>query len=160
MKILILEDEAILRHTIIEFLESLEHTVTGFADGESAKNALLVERFDLLLLDINVPKLNGFELLRTIREERIDTPVIYVSALVDIEDITKGFTLGCADYLKKPFHLRELELRIDNLNRLHALQSNDQIPIGKNYSYHSKRPSTGETTPRRSPKNSSRSSSF
>lgn len=138
MRILILEDEAILRNTIIEFLESLEHDVAGFGDGMSAKDALLKEPFDLLLLDINVPKLNGFELLRAIREERIETPVVYISALVDIEDITKGFTLGCADYLKKPFHLRELSLRIDNISRLRTLQNQDHIPIGKNYSYHPK----------------------
>jgi len=135
MKILLLEDEAILRHTIMEFLEEINNEVAAFGDGLSAKNSLLSETFDLMILDINVPKINGFELLEAVRDAGITTPVIYISALVDIEEITKGFTLGCSDYLKKPFHLRELALRIDNVARLKALQLQNHIPIGKSYSY-------------------------
>ena len=137
MKILLLEDESILRHTIMEFLEDMHHEVAGFADGLSAKAEILNNTFDLLILDINVPKLNGFELLEAIRDAGVTTPVVYISALVDIEEITKGFTLGCSDYLKKPFHLRELALRIDNVAQLKALQIQNHIPIGKNYSYNS-----------------------
>jgi DNA-binding response OmpR family regulator len=137
MKILLLEDETILRRTIMEFLEEIGNVVCPFADGLSAKTALLNESFDLLILDINVPKINGFELLEAARDLGIATPVIYISALVDIEEITKGFTLGCSDYLKKPFHLRELALRIDNVARLKALSRQNHIPIGKNYSYNS-----------------------
>ncbi len=136
MKILLLEDEAILRHTIMEFLEDMQHQVTGFADGLSAKAALENDRFDLLILDINVPKMSGFELLEAIRDADIYTPVIYISALVDIEEITKGFTLGCSDYLKKPFHLRELAIRIDNVSRLRTLQNIHHTLLSRDYSYH------------------------
>ena len=139
MKILLLEDESILRHTIMEFLEDMQHQVVGFADGLSAKAALLNDSFDLLILDINVPKLNGFDLLEAIREADIYTPVIYISALVDIEEITRGFTLGCADYLKKPFHLRELSIRIDNVARLRTLQNVNHILLSRDYSYHAEK---------------------
>lgn len=139
MKILLLEDESILRHTIMEFLEEMQHTVTGFSDGQSAKAALENDSFDLLILDINVPRLNGFELLEAIREAGIYTPVIYISALVDIEEITRGFTLGCSDYLKKPFHLRELAIRIDNVARLQTLQSVNHTLLSRDYSYHAEK---------------------
>lgn len=139
MKILLLEDESILRNTIMEFLEDMQHQVVGFADGLSAKEMLLSNSFDLLILDINVPKLNGFELLEAVREAGIYTPVIYISALVDIEEITRGFTLGCSDYLKKPFHLRELAIRIDNVARLQSLQSVNHTLLSRDYSYHAEK---------------------
>ena len=139
MKILLLEDESILRHTIMEFLEDMQHQVIGFADGLSAKASLFNDSFDLLILDINVPKINGFELLEAIRDAGIFTPVIYISALVDIEEITRGFTLGCADYLKKPFHLRELAIRIDNIARLRSLQNVNHILLSRDYSYHAEK---------------------
>lgn len=139
MKILLLEDESILRNTIMEFLEEMQHRVVGFADGLSAKEMLLSNSFDLLILDINVPKMSGFELLEAIREAGIYTPVIYISALVDIEEITRGFTLGCSDYLKKPFHLKELAIRIDNVARLQSLQSVNHTLLSRDYSYHAEK---------------------
>jgi len=139
MKILLLEDELMLQHTMSDFLEEKGHQIHAYADGLSAKEAILAEGFDLLILDINVPRMNGFELLETIREHRIFTPVIFVSALIDIEEVTRGFMLGCADYLKKPFHLKELELRLDNIVRTQHLASENHVILGLGYTYDKER---------------------
>ncbi|NWF66510.1 MAG: response regulator transcription factor [Campylobacterales bacterium] len=138
MKVFILEDERMLKESIREYIESLGHIVTDESDGEQASNLLRKEKFDLLILDINVPNKNGFEVLETLRDEKIFTPVIFVSAIIDIEDITKAFTLGCSDYIKKPFHLKELGLRIENaLKKMNQLVC-EHINLSKNYTYSTK----------------------
>lgn len=115
MKILLLEDDHLLNNAIAKYLKTTGHIVISFKNGNKAFEALKVESFDLLILDINVPGLNGFELLEVIHELKIQIPVIYISALADIEDISHAFELGCHDYLKKPFHLKELTIRIDKI---------------------------------------------
>ena len=115
MKILLLEDEDILRKNIDRFLTLKGYKVDSF-DNRSLllDNANLFE-YDFFILDINVPDIDGFEILRYIKDKNIETPAIFISAMVDIEDLTKGFDLGCSDYLKKPFDLEELELRLKNI---------------------------------------------
>ncbi len=135
MKILLLEDEMMLRSSIKEFLVSLSHSVSECEDGEEAFALIQKESFDLLLLDVNVPILNGFDLLTKTKALNIHTPAIFISALIDIEDITRGFTIGCVDYVKKPFHLRELSLRIDNLSRFRTAKELNHIILTKNYTY-------------------------
>jgi DNA-binding response OmpR family regulator len=97
---------------------------------DSIKNS----SYDLLILDINVPNIDGLTLLETLHKERLHVATIYISALVDIEDISRAYDLGCYDYLKKPFHLKELSLRVDRLKL-----SNDtprvHLRLSKNYSY-------------------------
>lgn len=135
MKILLLEDELMLQSSIEEYLISLGHRVCSFSAGDTAKEALAKESYGLLILDINVPKMNGFELLEAIKKEKIHTPVIFITALIDIEDITKAFMLGAADYLKKPFHLKELGLRI---NKIANHIKNDQrvhLVLSANYAF-------------------------
>jgi len=119
MKILLLEDDMMLHITIIEYLEAVGHSVDGFREGESALEAIKSTSYDLLILDINVPNIDGFTLLETIHDNKIMLPTIFISALIDIEDITRAFELGCYDYLKKPFHLKELNLRIDKMLQTH-----------------------------------------
>jgi DNA-binding response OmpR family regulator len=135
MKILLLEDERMLLTSIQEFLEGLGHVVEPYADGAKAFEAMQKSAFDLMILDINVPQIDGFSLLEQAREAKILTPVIYISALADIREITKGFTLGCADYVKKPFHLKELQLRIDNVVRLAGIRNENHLVLSRHYAY-------------------------
>ncbi len=108
MKILLLEDDLILNEIIEEYLIFQTHEVITTFSGNEAQNYLYSQTFDLLILDVNVPFLNGFELLKELREQNIKTPTIFITSLNMIEDIQKGFDSGCDDYLKKPFVLKEL----------------------------------------------------
>lgn len=125
MKILYLEDDIALRQTIHEFLEDEGFNVTLAKDGEEALEILYKQNFDLLLLDVQVPKLNGFKLLELLRESNITTPTIFTTSLNSIEDLSTGYEIGADDYIKKPFELKELLLRIKALlKREYHLQNN------------------------------------
>ncbi len=134
MKILLLEDEVMLNESIEEYLQGEGHSVDTFFDGLEAFGSIKNNSYDLLILDINVPGLDGLSFLEHIHELKIHTPTIYISALLDIEDISRAYNLGCFDYLKKPFHLKELALRLDRI-----ILSNEvprvQLRLSKNYSY-------------------------
>ncbi len=122
LKILLLEDDIILGETLEEMLQEARYDVHLVRDGEEAAEATFDSLYDLYILDINVPKINGFKLLEELREAGDDTRVIFISALSDIASITKGFRLGAEDYLKKPFYPEELLVRIEakftNLQKL------------------------------------------
>ncbi len=134
MKILLLEDEVMLNESICEYLEADGHQVKSFFDGLKAFESIKTNSYDLLVLDINVPNMDGLTFLETLHEMKLHVATIYISALVDIEDISRAYDLGCYDYLKKPFHLKELALRLDRIKI-----SNDtprvHLRISKNYSY-------------------------
>jgi len=135
MNILLLEDELMLQSSICEYLEALNHNVFSFSNGLEAKDALLSTTYDLLILDINVPLLNGLDLCTYLKEQNINTAKIFISALVDIEYISKAFDLGAMDYIKKPFHLKELALRIQKVsNDINSKVINHTI-LSNNYSY-------------------------
>ncbi|MFA6189695.1 MAG: response regulator transcription factor [Sulfuricurvum sp.] len=134
MKILLLEDEKMLSDAICEYLLGLGHCVVASYDGEDARERIKGESFDLLLLDINVPKLDGLDLLEQLHILKIRPPVIYISALVDIEGISRAYDLGCYDYLKKPFHLKELSLRIAKVMQGNQLPQT-HLRLSKSYSY-------------------------
>ena len=131
MKILLLEDDLILNEIIEEHLISQKHEITTVFTGLEAQDLLYSKKFDLLLLDVNVPILNGFELLKDLRQKEIYTPAIFLTSLNQIDDIEKGFKSGCDDYLKKPFELKELDLRINNIKRLFNIENQDLIQISK-----------------------------
>jgi DNA-binding response OmpR family regulator len=135
MKILLLEDEFMLRSSIEEYLIDLRHQVISCANGEEALEILASNEFDLLLLDINVPRISGLEILKRLNSMEINTPVIFISAVLDIEDISKAFELGGADYLKKPFHLKELSIRIDRIKKEHNIKSKHHIVLSKKYCF-------------------------
>ena len=97
MKILLLEDEVMLNESIQEFLESEGHSVDTYFDGLKAFDDLKSKSYDLLILDINVPGLDGLTFLERLHELKIHAPTIYISALVDIEDISRAYNLGCYD---------------------------------------------------------------
>lgn len=112
-KILLLEDDKLLGQTIKELLEYENYEVTLVEDGEEASNATFDTKFDLYVFDINVPEINGLELLEALRDAEDTTPTIFISALVDLETISKSFSLGAQDYIKKPFFPEELLIRIN-----------------------------------------------
>lgn len=134
MKILLLEDEVMLNESIQEYLQEQGHFIKSFTDGLKAFENLQTDDYDLLILDISVPNVDGLTLLEKLHELKIHTPTIYVSALVDIEDISRAYDLGCYDYLKKPFHLKELAFKIDRI-----LMDKDvplvYLRLSKNYTY-------------------------
>lgn len=131
MKILLLEDDLILNEIIEEYLISQEHEVITAFSGNEAQDYLYSQTFDLLILDVNVPFVSGFELLKELRTQNIKTPTIFITSLNMVEDMQKGFDSGCDDYLKKPFELKELDLRINNIKRLFNITPKELINISK-----------------------------
>ncbi len=127
MKILLLEDDAILAELISEYLQKLGHEVESFYDGESALKNIEKSSYDLLLLDLGVPYMDGFELLSYLKESRITTPSIFITSLSGAKDFEKAYKIGCDDYIKKPFDLKELEVRIKKLSKEHNLVLNDTV---------------------------------
>ncbi len=114
-KILLLEDDINLSETIEEFLGDEGYEVICVYDGISAEEKIYEQKFDLLLLDVNVPGLNGFELLKKIRVEGNETPAIFITSLNSTDDLTNGYESGCDDYIRKPFALKELILRVQTI---------------------------------------------
>ncbi|HSR73553.1 MAG TPA: response regulator transcription factor [Sulfurovum sp.] len=122
MKILLLEDDVILQEIIEEFLLEQGYGVESYFDGEKALDAIGASSYDMLLLDVNVPSIDGFEILSYLREIGNTTPAIYITSLSGMDDLKKGFSLGADDYLKKPFELEELKARIEHIIRIYRLQ--------------------------------------
>ena len=140
MRILLLEDEYTLRISIMEFLEELGFAVDDFASGDDALDALFDKSYDLMLLDVNVPGINGFELLRTAREHGKTLPAIFITSLTDVDALARGYKSGCCDYIKKPFDLVELQFRIEHAIRSECLKtSSDTIELPNGYSYDASR---------------------
>lgn len=115
MKILYLEDDTDLALTIEEYLKDRGFEVVLVYDGEEALDKTFHESFDLFIFDVHVPKINGFELLKNLRDSNIETPTIFTTSLNSIDDLSKAYDIGADDYLKKPFSLKELYLRIQAL---------------------------------------------
>jgi len=122
MKILLLEDDLILQEIIEEFLLENGYEVECFFDGEKALDAVGSSAYDMLLLDVNVPNIDGFEILAYLREIGNTTPAVYITSLNGIEDLKKGFSLGADDYLRKPFELEELKARIEHIAKVYRLE--------------------------------------
>ncbi len=137
MKILLLEDDLILNEIVEEFLIDLGYDVTVAYDGMQASEIIYDEQFDLLILDVNVPNMTGFEFLKSLRENNITTPAIFTTSLDSVDDVEEGFNSGADDYLKKPFELKELELRINNIKRLLHMEE-DELVIGENLKFNTK----------------------
>ncbi len=135
IKILYLEDDLNLSNTVVEFLEENHFHVTPIYNSKEALDKLYENNFDILILDVNVPGQNGFDLLKDLREANITTPTIFTTSLNSIDDLDKGYESGADDYLRKPFALHELLLRINVLvKRLYNNQSST-IKINSNILY-------------------------
>lgn len=113
MTILLLEDDLVLGETIHEMLTDAGYDTVWVQNGGDAAEKAYEGSFDLYVLDINVPEINGFDLLESLRDAQDETPAIFISAMTDIAAMTKGFSVGADDYLKKPFYPEELLLRIE-----------------------------------------------
>jgi DNA-binding response OmpR family regulator len=114
MKILLLEDNERLNRTIVKRLEAKGFKVDSFTDGNEAC-AAVDNGYSCFVLDINVPSIDGIEILKHIREFNMDTPVIIISSTVELDVIRSSYNYGCNDYLKKPFFIDELEIKIEKL---------------------------------------------
>lgn len=117
MKILLVEDEERLLESIREGLVHSGYVVDTALDGEEGSFMAFTNDYDLIILDINLPKKDGFEILREIRERDREVNIIMLTALSDVDDRVKGFDLGANDYVLKPFHFEELKARIRSLLR-------------------------------------------
>jgi len=111
-KILLLEDDYELAQTLKEILEAAKYSVDMVHTGNDAIEASYKNSYDLYVFDINVPDLTGIELLQSLREADDTTATIFISALVDLNTIAKGFEVGAEDYIKKPFFPQELLIRV------------------------------------------------
>lgn len=116
LTILVAEDEAPLRNLIRLSLEAAGHKVLAVADGQAALERFEQEQVDLIILDIMMPKVDGFTVCRKVRQ-RSDVPVLMLTALGDVEDVVTGFEAGADDYITKPFSFKEVEARIKAIMR-------------------------------------------
>ncbi len=138
-KILLLEDDSNLNETIREFLEGEGYDVVSVYDGYEAQDKLYESKYDLLLLDVNTPGIDGFALLKEAREGDVVAPAIFITALDSVDDLERGFDSGCDDYIRKPFILKELKIRVDTLlKRGFFHEDKVLIDISPNISYDSK----------------------
>ena len=113
--VLVVDDEVAITDLITEVLSIAGYQVTTSPDGLEALNQIRRSKFDLILLDVNLPKVDGFAVLEKIREGAPTQPIIMISARIDKDDVTRGLRLGADDYVRKPFSVEELVLRIENL---------------------------------------------
>ena len=120
MRILVVEDERDLNLLLQKVLKKAGYTVDGCYDGEEAQLHLLGAEYDAILLDVMMPKKDGYTLIRELREHGVDTPVLFLTARDSVGDRVKGLDLGADDYLIKPFDFDELLARIRAMTRKHA----------------------------------------
>lgn len=113
--LLLLEDDPNLSESVSDYLEDQGFSVTCAYDASSAEDLLYEQKFDLLLLDVNVPGGDGFSLLKTSRKEGNSTPAIFITSRNAMSDVEEGFESGGDDYIRKPFALKELLLRIQTI---------------------------------------------
>ena len=131
MHILVIEDERSLCETIVRSLRRLAYSVDFCYDGNKAIELLCAERYDLVLLDLNLPGADGMTVLRTLRQTDRDTKVLILSARSEVADKVEGLDAGANDYLSKPFHLDELEARIRSLTRRQFTQNDLILTCGR-----------------------------
>lgn len=130
MKILLLEDNKKLNSTIKKRLELKGYKVFSYIDGNDAL-ANITEGFSCFILDINVPNIDGIKILKKIREFYKEVPIIIISATVELDIIKESYDYGCNDYLKKPFFIDELEIKIEKLCKI----ENDIISFDEDCSF-------------------------
>lgn len=131
MKILIVEDEQILNDTINKSLKKSGYEVESAFDGINAMEMIEIESYDLIILDLNLPHMDGMEILKNLRKEDEETKVLILSARSQIKDKVEGLDAGANDFLQKPFHLDELKARVRSLTRRNFIQKNSEISFDK-----------------------------
>lgn len=131
MRILVVEDETSLCETIAKGLRLDGYEVDLCFDGDEAWNMILSESYDLIILDLNLPGMDGMEILKNIRNEDIETNILILSARSTLQDKIDGLDSGANDYLCKPFHFEELEARVRSLTRRRVIQNNIVLKCGE-----------------------------
>ena len=138
-KILLLEDDANLNDTITDFLEDEGYNVESTYDGYEAQDRLYESKYDLLLLDVNTPGIDGFTLLKEARDNGVLSPTIFITSLDGVDDLERGFQSGCDDYIRKPFVLKELQIRVETLLRRGFFHEvTEMIALGDDIEYNTK----------------------
>jgi len=134
MKILLMEDDLVLHEILLEHLKESGHDVTGCEDGQEAEDLIFKNSYDLLLLDVNVPFIDGFSLVESIRENGIKTPAVFVTSLNTTKDLKRGYEVGGDEYIKKPFDMDELDVRLMQMQKVFNLQNNIiKLPSGQDF---------------------------
>ena len=129
--LLLLEDDLQLSDTVKQFLEFKGYEVICAYDGLQAQEIMYEKHIDLMLLDVKVPHLNGFAFLKEVRSEGKEVPAIFITSLNSVEDVEKGFALGCDDYIRKPFALKELLVRVEALLKRSYSTHEEKIEISE-----------------------------
>lgn len=127
MKILIIEDEYSLADAIAETLQKENYTTKIVTNGEDGEDEALTNIYDLILLDVMLPKKDGFEILKNLKAEKINAPIIMITAKSELVDKLKGLENGVDDYITKPFHMRELIARIKIVLKRNSNIEDDNI---------------------------------
>ena len=138
MKILLIEDDSILNETIADYLKLKGNKLISIEDGADAIKTIDNNNFDLYIIDINILHINGLEIIKYIRQNDLQTPIIMITASIELEHFKTAYQNGCDDYIKKPFHLEELEIRINKvidktIEIKHIEQQNSQLEKMANY---------------------------
>jgi len=128
--VLLLEDDLQLSDTVKRFLELKGYGVQCAYDGLQAQDIIYEKHIDLMLLDVKVPHLSGFEFLKHIREGGNTTPAIFITSLNSVKNVTEGFDSGCDDYIRKPFALKELLVRVESLLKRSYGSYDERIELG------------------------------
>jgi two-component system OmpR family response regulator len=128
LRILLVEDDAMLSDAIARAFTQAAHAVDTVSNGEEADRALIAAEYDIVLLDIALPRIDGLEVLKRLRARRSNVPVLIMTVRDALEDRVAGLDLGADDYITKPFHLSELEARVRALiRRAHAGASSELV---------------------------------
>lgn len=130
MRILLVEDEKQLSDALVEIMKKNNYTVDAKYDGEEGLYAAQTGIYDVIVLDVMMPKMDGFTVLKTLREDKILTPVIMLTAKSGLGAKTEGFELGADDYLTKPFLAKELMMRINAVSRRKGEIESTQMKFG------------------------------
>jgi CheY-like chemotaxis protein len=132
VRILIVEDTLDVGEGVVESITAMGHSVDWAKDGETGEDWLRTSKYELVVLDLMLPNLDGTTLLRRLRERRNDTPVLILTARSAIDDRIDMLDLGADDYLVKPFDFRELQARVRTLLRRHAGDRSPELPSASN----------------------------
>ncbi len=130
MRILLVEDDRSLQRTLTKLLRTQNFAVDATASGKEAVFLTKTNDFDVIVLDLLLPDVDGFEVCRMVREGKIQTPILMLTALDEVENRIKGLDIGADDYLSKPFHAGELLARIRALSRRRFEEKSTVIKIG------------------------------
>ncbi|MCF6200942.1 MAG: response regulator transcription factor [Hydrogenimonas sp.] len=128
-KILLLEDDRLFGETLVDFLEEEGYEVDHCTEAKCVVEATYTKKYDLYLLDVNLPDMNGFELLKQLRESGDETAAIYITSARDKEALVEGFVSGADDYMKKPVDLDELILRVEA--HLRRIKGSSRVEVGE-----------------------------